>query len=103
MATYTFDGYKLTLRDTFNRDGMGKAILSYTLVSPSGVKLFSGADFHASPMHKAISRDSALALLGFLTLRPGDTDREYFDSYTPEQLAWAKSYDCEMLASYATA
>lgn len=29
-------------------------------------------------------------------MRPGDTDREYFDSYTPEQLAWAEDNGVEL-------
>jgi hypothetical protein len=32
------------------------------------------------------------ALMGFLTLRPGDTDDEYFDRYTPDQLAFADEH-----------
>ncbi len=27
-------------------------------------------------------------VLGFLALRPGDVEADYFDRYTPEQLAW---------------
>jgi len=40
------------------------------------------------------------ALLGFLTLRPGDTDVEYFDAYTPEQMEFAESYECEAMQMY---
>ena len=29
-------------------------------------------------------------LLAFLSLKPGDTDPEYFEGYTPEQLEFAR-------------
>ena len=48
-------------------------------------------------MHSIDSDQAVAALMGFLTLKPGDTDREYFDAYTPEQLAWAQSYEPELL------
>lgn len=61
--------------------------------------LFAGDDFRPSPLH-AIDGDAvALALLSFLTLQPGDTDAEYFNAYTDEQMGWAQSYDCEALGA----
>lgn len=36
------------------------------------------------------------ALLGFLALRPGDTDAEYFERYTPEQLDFAAEHGDEL-------
>jgi hypothetical protein len=98
MRTVKAMDYSVTISDSGKRDGMGKAICIYSLVSPDGDEIFNGADLHCSPMHDPESDDSIRALLGFLTLRPGDTDADYFDSYTPEQLAWAKSGDCEDLA-----
>jgi hypothetical protein len=38
-------------------------------------------------------------VLAFLSLRPGDTDPEYFEGYTPEQLAFART-EGENLALY---
>lgn len=43
---------------------------------------------------------SATTVLGYLTLRPGDTDADYFDTCTPAQIAWRDSY-AEELALYA--
>jgi hypothetical protein len=60
--------------------------------------IFEGEDFAGSPMDADDSDETVAALLTFLTLRRGDTDAEYFESYTPEQLAWTRSYDCEVLA-----
>ena len=63
-----------------------------------GKLLFEGTDFRPSPMFDEVSREAAVGLLGFLTLRPGDTDDEYFDKYTEEQLSWANSRECEELS-----
>lgn len=59
---------------------------------PVWTVLFEGEDFGCSPLH-AIDSDACVAgIMGFLTLRPGDTDREYFDSYTPEQLEYCQQH-----------
>jgi len=90
-------GYRLKTWDTGRTIG-GKSCLGYELTGPSGNVLFTGEDFGCSPLH-AIDSDEALrAILGFLFLRPGDTDRDYFDAYTAEQRAFAESSDCESLA-----
>ena len=47
--------------------------------------LFAGDDFGPSPLHAWDSDESIAALMGFLTLRPGDTDAEYFEDYTDVQ------------------
>ncbi len=89
-------GYVLVLWDTHRTDSCGKSIIGYAFYEPSGngkllpTPLFEGEDFAASPMNAIDSDDTVRGLLGFLTLRPGDTDREYFESYTPEQMAFAE-------------
>lgn len=89
--------YDLRTWDSGRTDSMGKTMLRYEFRDHRGYILFSGSDFGCSPM-KAIDSDEAVgALLGFLTLRPGDTDRDYFESYTPEQWDFANSSDCEFL------
>ncbi len=41
----------------------------------------------------AIDSDDAKALvLSLFAMKPGDTDADYFDGYTPEQLAFATRY-----------
>lgn len=104
--------YRLTLWDTGRRDWRGQSRLSYRFerlpepsALPQGMEdapapgvLFEGEDFAGSPLHADDSDETLAALLGFLTLRKGDTDAEHFESYTPEQLAWSASYDCEILA-----
>lgn len=61
--------------------------------------VFTGDDY-AVPAHHAVDSDDAVrGLLGFLSLRPGDTDAEYFDSYTRRQRQWADQHG-EELALY---
>lgn len=90
--------YRLNMREAGMRGT--KTVLAYKLYTPFSRKpMFEDAGFGCSPLHAIDSEDAAKSLLGFLTLRPGDTDREYFDSYTPQQLTWAQSHGCEALAA----
>lgn len=89
--------YRLTLWEhSVDRDG--RTFLRYRFCAPNGTVLFSGEDFGV-PRHEAIDSDAVVrSLLGFLTLKPGDTDRDYFQDYTPEQLAWCEGSDAQTLA-----
>lgn len=54
------------------------------------------------PGHTTTDGIYARELVGsLLAMRPGDTDRDYFDGYTAEQLAWAEANgeELEMLVS----
>lgn len=75
----------------------GRDRVAYTFGRVGEPPIFTGDDFGPSPMNDPLGYRSALGLLTFLTLRPGDTDSDYFDAYTSAQLAWANSYDCEAL------
>lgn len=91
-----FDGYTLETWEIGRHMRTGKELLAYRMCKPDGTVLFEGDDFGCSPMD-AIDSDAALiALLGFLTLKPGDTDDEYFENYTPEQMEFAEG-DAEEL------
>ena len=85
--------FTLKVWDTFKMREF-HSVLKYRLSrSENGTQtvLFEGEDFYASPAH-AIDSDATMAsLLGFLCLRPGDTDREYFDRYTPRQMEFAET------------
>lgn len=59
--------------------------------------IFDGDDFGCSPCHAIDSDDMVRSLMGFLTLRPGDTDADYFAAYTPEQIAFC-DHHAEALA-----
>jgi hypothetical protein len=61
--------------------------------------IFKGESFGASPLYPIDSEETVRTLLGFLSLRPGDTDPDYFDGYTPDQLAFAQRHG-EALSLY---
>lgn len=91
------DDHRLILWETGRRDSMGKTVLAYRLITPEGDTVFEGADYAVPGI---IDDDECLrGLLGFLTLKPGDTDSEYFDKYTPEQMAWVE-LNAENLSMY---
>jgi hypothetical protein len=91
--------FTLNTFDSSRTDELGKSILEYQFQGPDGKVLFEGSDFACSPMHGIDSDESVRALLGFLTLRPGDTDDEYFEDYTQEQLDFASEH-AETLQMY---
>jgi len=96
------DGYILELWDTNKLTGMGKPRLGYRLTAPAnkgGDVIFEAEDFGCAPS-VAIDSDMAVReLMGFLTLRPGDTDRDYFDKYTPRQWQFVEE-NAEALAIF---
>lgn len=94
--------FTLRMFDTGGYIG-GKYRVAYTLRS-EGKTIFEGEDFGCSPMD-AIDSDGAVeCLMGFLTLRPSDTDSEYFDNYTEEQLDFCSSHaealSCEVYSRF---
>lgn len=96
------DGFKLILWDTYRSNrrggmGAGRTYLGYELWD-NGRLIFSGEDFSGSPMNADDSDETVANLLGFLSCGKGDTDSEYFDSYTPEQLEWRDSDRREVLS-----
>lgn len=100
LRTWEADGFKLETWDTHRTDWRGQTRIGYTLTD-NGAEVFSGTDFSGSPMHADDADETVAALLSFLSLKPGDTDREYFDDYTPEQMAWVESGRAEELGYLA--
>ena|GEM_PF-5718442 len=90
IRTWQAGRFRLEVCDTGRRDWRGQSRLAYTFTDDDKV-IFEGSDFCGSPLHADDSDETLAALLGFLSLRPGDTERDYFDSYTPEQLDWARA------------
>ena len=86
LRTWQADGFRLDL--FYAGTGWGRVRLAYEF-SDRGEVIFAGDDFYPSPLHSYDGDEAIAALLGFLALRPGDTDREHFDRYTNRQLAWA--------------
>ncbi len=91
---YTLDTY-----DTHRCDRRGQTIIGYEFWEPDGVEpLFEGENFAGSPLHADDSDETVWSLLNFLSLRPGDTDADYFDGYTRAQREWTTSTECEELS-----
>lgn len=84
----------LSLYDTGKTDNYGKTNIGYRL-TVKGKVIFQSKDFHCSCLVAIDSRECADELMGFLTLKKGDTDKEYFDEYTPAQLEWSESDLCQ--------
>jgi len=64
--------------------------------------LFQGDDHTPSPLFDVDSVENMVHLLGFLTVQPGGVEEDYFANYTPDQMDWAASIDCEKLGSLVT-
>ena len=97
IKTWRKDGFTLRLWDTgTTSQHNGATRLRYELKDHRTV-VMKGDDFYASPMHGDNSLHTVCGLLGFLTLKPGDTDHEYFDKYTAPMMKWCESSRCEEL------
>lgn len=82
------NGYHLELYDTYQTDH-SKSVLAYEFFH-NGELIFEGTDFCPAPS-QAIDSDMVVGgLLAFLSLQPGDTDREYFRGYTKRQMEFAR-------------
>lgn len=90
--------YTITLRDTGRVDSYRHALVEYQLIAPFKRAIFAGDDLGIPYGANPTGREAAYSLLAFLTLKPGDTDADFFASYTPEQLTWADGPDCEELS-----
>lgn len=93
------DEYRLLLWYAFKQDRLGKDILGYALIKDDKA-IFLGEDFHASPLNANDADETVRSLLCFLTLRPGDTDSEYFENYTADQYNFAMDGSAERLSLY---
>lgn len=97
IKVWAKDGFRLTLYDLNRRDELGKWVLGYRFTD-KGKLIFEGEDFACAPSDAVDSLATVYGLLTFLSLRSGDTDKEYFDSYTPAQLEWRDSGRAEELS-----
>ena len=74
-----------------------RAFYKYTFKTPDKKILFKGNDFSCYAGDDNKWKENAMSLMGFLTLRKGDTDDEYFNNYTDDQLAFSESNDNDEL------
>lgn len=68
----------------------GNRVCSY-IFSKNDTELMRGDDYKPSIMYSPDERDSIIALLSFMVVRPGNTDKEYFKDHTPQMMEWLKS------------
>jgi len=91
--------FVLTMWDVNKRAPHGQHQCGYMLVHKGYGVVFKGSDYGCAPMDCIDSERCVRGLLGFLTLKPGDTDPDYFADYTPAQLDFANQYG-EVLSMY---
>jgi hypothetical protein len=87
--------FELKLWDTHKLDWRGQSVLAYKL-RHRGRLIFKGRDYSGSPLHCDDSDETVAGLLAFLSLKPGDTDREYFKGYTRAQMAFCLAHGEEL-------
>lgn len=89
--------FVLVMWDAQSYTSTGQMQCGYILTHVGrGVLFRSERDYGCAPGHPIDSEDSVRGLLGFLTLQPGDTDDEYFEDYTEEQMAFAQEHGEEL-------
>lgn len=69
---------------------------SYELIVNKEV-IASGNDFRPSPLHHIDDNQSIVSLLGFLTVRPGGADPDYFKDHSAKHMKWLDSSECQDL------
>lgn len=96
--------FTLELWDLNQSDPEGRFAVGYKLIENSGTQggtahnhkrtIFECKEFACSVrMREAVDSDEAVAsVLSWLTLRPGDTDADWFANYTPGQMDFANAH-----------
>lgn len=83
--------FSLTTYDTGRLDNRGCTLIGYSF-RQDGKVLFKGEDYSTGMGSCDDDNASIAGLMGFLTLRPGDTDPEYFEKYTDAQIAFCENH-----------
>jgi hypothetical protein len=89
-------GFKLVMFDG-NRTSYGKNVVDFKFFHND--ELIFESWVGCSPMHAIDSDQATGAILAFCSLRPGDTDPEYFEDYSERQLEFCKEWG-ETLSLY---
>jgi len=100
LRTANHGDFRVDLWDTGAPPGEGHGELAYRLCVAEGARwilVFSGEGFSAPPAHDLDSDEVLAVIVGFLSLRPGDTDA----GYTRPQLTFAEEHG-EELAEWAS-
>ena len=98
VRVWTESAFRLEVFDSHSADRHGKARLAYCFQDfrMGEIPIFEGQDFYVSPLDAIDSDAVVAALLGYFSLQPGDTDREYFDEYSERQTEWMNCYADEL-------
>jgi hypothetical protein len=95
---YESNGYRLLTWDTNRRYETGQSKIGYAFYEPGqDTPLFVGDDMGVAPSDPIDSDGALRGTMSFLTLKPGDTDSDYFDSYTPDQMDFAQTEAEELM------
>ena len=96
IRTWAAGAFRLALYDTHRRDGFcGKDRQAYEFFHDDRL-IFQGEGFFASPLHSLDGDETVAALLAFLSLRPGDTNPDWFAAYSAGQRAWCREHGEEL-------
>jgi len=94
------EGYELYLYDTGEYLPRGHHRLTYVFKAPDGEVIFPNG-YIGIPIGNPIDSDEVVrSALGSVTMRPGDTDDEYFEDYTPRQMEFVEA-DAEELSIWS--
>lgn len=104
LQDIVLNGYRLQLWNLGVRSNrvneQNRWQIAYQFAAPNGVIVFEGSDYGCPPDSSPSNHSTLRSLISFLTLRPGDTDDEYFKSYTERQWAFAQG-DAEYISQWA--
>lgn len=93
--TSTFHLESFTLRlHSIKKEEYGQWRIGYKF-EDNGQVIFEGDDLEVAH-HEPVGLSTVEDALSFFSLEQGDTDDDYFDSYTPEQLAWRDTRAAEL-------
>ena len=99
--------FTLELWDLNEHDSAGRFAVGYKLTEKQPNQKRSRVLFECKDpacavfVHSAVDSDeTAGSVLGWLTLKPGDTDPDWFAGYTPDQMDFAQT-DAEALSYLA--
>lgn len=100
----TIDNYTIKLIRNPAGDTDSHKNYRYSLILPDGSKLFGKqSDVIGISKYVKQSRNSAaLNALFAVCIQDGDTDPEWFDTYTELERAWSRSFNCERLFCVAS-
>ena len=89
LRDVNIDGYRLVVYDTGRLEHRGYPELGYYFFNRDYELIFHGEEFSVLPGGEYYPERAVNDLLGFLTIKPGDTDDEYFEDYNAKQMHFA--------------